>query len=69
MDISIFGKNLKNARLKLGMSQSQFAQKLKVSQSQISKLELGKVEPTVNILFAVYKNFDVSLDELLDGIE
>ncbi|MBD5092290.1 MAG: helix-turn-helix transcriptional regulator [Clostridiales bacterium] len=69
MDISFFGKNLRNLRLELNMSQAKFAQILDVSQSQISKLECGKTEPTVNIAFAIVRKFDISWEELFDGIE
>ena len=69
MDISVFGNNLRNLRLELNMSQAKFAQILNVSQSQISNLECGKTEPTVNIAFAIVRKFDISWEELFDGIE
>ena len=64
-----FGKNLRELRLELNMSQAKFAQRLNVSQAQISNLECGKTEPTINIAFAIVQKFDISWEELLDGIE
>ena len=64
-----FGKNLRELRLDLNMSQAKFAQRLNVSQAQISNLECGKTEPTISTAFAIVRKFDISWEELFDGIE
>ena len=69
MNISIFGKNVKRLRIEFGLSQAKFAKRLNVRQQYISKLENNKIEPTVNIMFAIAQKFDVPIEELLDGIE
>lgn len=69
MNISAFGKNVKRLRTEFGLSQAGFAKRLNVSQQYISKLENNIIEPTVNIMFAIIRKFDVPIEELLDGIE
>ena len=39
-----FGADLKNARLKAGLSQEEMADKIYVSHSTVSRLERGKIE-------------------------
>ena len=69
MSIATFGKNLKRIRTELGMSQTALAKVLHTSQQHISRLELGQVEPTINIAFAIVRKLNISWEELLDGVE
>lgn len=52
---------LKQAREKSGMSQGQLARKIDVKQSAISRLEAGRVNPTLNFLKKVILALNLKL--------
>jgi len=49
----------------LGLSKKEFAEKLNVEQSTYGKYELGKRQPSLEILLRITELFDVSADYLL----
>jgi transcriptional regulator with XRE-family HTH domain len=49
------------------MRQEQLASQLGVSQAQLSKVETGKVAPTLEILLGVSTKFGKSLDWIVKG--
>lgn len=57
--------NLKKIRNERNMTQCEVAQALNISQSAYSFYEKGRNEPNVQILLALSKIFDVSIDYLL----
>jgi transcriptional regulator with XRE-family HTH domain len=49
------------------VSQDEFARKLSISQSQLSKYERGIVAPPADVLIRIKEQFRVSIDWLLTG--
>lgn len=64
-----FGKRIKCAREELKMTQAQFAQLLKTSQTTISKYERGEQLPGIDVLATISKETKKSADWLLFGNE
>lgn len=56
-------KKLRDARIKLGISQKKAAQKVGISQMMISHLERGKQTPSDENLHKIYALYGLSLDE------
>jgi transcriptional regulator with XRE-family HTH domain len=63
------GKRIREVRNKLGLSQTEFADLVKSTQSSISGYELEDVPVPADILLNIVKECDVSADWLLLGIE
>ena len=59
------GDRLRTARAARGLSLRALAQRLGVSPSLISQVETGRARPSVKTLYALARELDVSLDELL----
>ncbi|MFD3005108.1 helix-turn-helix domain-containing protein [Thermus tengchongensis] len=59
------GQKLRELRLKRGLSQTKLAQKVGVSQTFISALEMGLKQPSLKTLLALADALSVSPDELL----
>jgi DNA-binding XRE family transcriptional regulator/mannose-6-phosphate isomerase-like protein (cupin superfamily) len=55
---------LRSAREGLGMSQRELAARVNVSPSMISQIEAGQSQPSVNTLYAIVTELDISMDEL-----
>jgi transcriptional regulator with XRE-family HTH domain len=49
------------------VTQDEFAKKLGISQSQLSKYERGIVAPPADVLMRIKEEFRVSIDWLLNG--
>lgn len=58
--------NIRSLRQQLGLSQTQFAQKLGVTQGTVSQWENGRIQPEIEMLVYMASEFDISLDALLD---
>lgn len=63
------GKFIKEKRLECEMTQEQLAEKLHVSNKSVSKWELGKCMPSIDLLIPLCKNLGIELNELLEGRE
>ena len=61
----ILGIQLKIYREKSGLSQSQLAAKLNISQQAVSKWENGKTFPDIQNLILLSNIFQITLDELV----
>ena len=61
-----FGSRLKEVREKKNMSQEALANEANISISQISRIELGKVNATISTLDALASALKISLRELLN---
>lgn len=59
------GAKLRELRLRDGMSQEQFAERLDISRSAVAKWESGAGTPETENLIVIAKEFSVSLDWLL----
>lgn len=64
-----FGENLKYFRKVNKISQRDFAEKLNTTQQRVSEWECDKVEPSLYNIIKILKVFDISFEELTDGIE
>lgn len=63
-----FNENLKEARLKSGLSQKELSENIGVAKSTYSLYESGKREPNVNTIKKIASTLNVSADILL-GID
>ncbi|MCF0054902.1 helix-turn-helix domain-containing protein [Dyadobacter sp. CY356] len=59
-------KRIRDLRVKKGFKQEYVARKAKMSQSNYSQIETGKIEPTISQIMIFAKIFEVPLDKLLD---
>ena len=62
------GENIKKMRKKLKITQDELAEKLSVTRQAVSNWENGKTEPDIETLTNISQIFDISIDELVDGI-
>ena len=60
-------KQIEFLRRKKGWSQAELASRLHISPSTIGMYEQGRREPPIDILVAMSKEFDVSIDYLITG--
>lgn len=67
MDPVKIGKFISDMRKKNGMTQSDLASKLNVTNQAVSKWENGRGIPDVEMLKSLSEVFNINIDELLDG--
>ena len=65
----MLAKQIKNLRVKAGMSQLQLAEKLSVRPSAVGMYEQGRRTPSVDMIILIAKVFGVSLDYLIIGAQ
>ncbi len=63
--MSLAGKNLKYLRKLRGMTQEEFANKLRIKRSLLGAYEEERAEPRIDVLEVVSEQFKLTLDELL----
>jgi transcriptional regulator with XRE-family HTH domain len=66
-DLKAIGLRIR--RLRGNVRQQEFAQQLGLSQGQLSKVERGRIAPTLEVLLAVSNRFGKSLDWIVRGAE
>ena len=66
MDQEKIGKFIKDLRIKNNLTQKEFADKYNVTYQAVSKWENGKNMPDLSLLKDICKDFDVSLDDLIN---
>lgn len=64
-DLKAIGARVRS--LRGAVLQGQFAPKLGISQGQLSKIESGKIAPTLDVLLKLASRFDKSLDWIVTG--
>jgi len=64
--LTAIGRRLRQVR-GFETSQTEFAQRLGISQSQLSKYERGQAAPTAEVLRRLKDSFGISIDWLLTG--
>ena len=64
-----FGAYILQRRRELGMTQKEFAEKLYVTESAVSKWERGLSYPDITLLLNICSVLDISEHELLTGSE
>lgn len=63
------GTHLRAARVDRGLSLREMARRVGVSASFVSQVELGKAKPSLGTLYGFLSVLDLSLDELMPGVE
>ena len=64
-----FGENLKYYRKINNINQKEFAKQLSTTQQRVSEWECNKVEPSLYNIVRILNVFQISFEELIDGIE
>lgn len=64
-DLKSVGSRIRS--LRAGILQEEFASQLGISQAQLSKIERGRVAPTLEVLVALAARFGKSLDWIVTG--
>lgn len=64
--IKEFGKNLRKIRLSKKMSMQTLAYTINVEYSQISRIELGKINTSLNTIYEISEALDVPLQLFFD---
>ena len=62
VDIIVFGYKVKERRLDLNLSQSELAERIGIDQSDLSKVEKGRANPTYKMMKRITKALDCKLD-------
>lgn len=62
------GKRLKERRLKQGLSQEQFAERIGIHRTYVGSIERGEKAITVKTLNKICKSLDTNLSEFLKNI-
>lgn len=63
------GRNIKIERIRKDLTQEEFAERIDMSLSYVSKLEQGITSPTAIVLYKMSKILDVSMEDFFDKIE
>ena len=64
-----FGENLKYFRKLNKINQQEFAKKMQTTQQRVSEWECNKVEPSLYNILRILSVFEITFEELTDGIE
>lgn len=62
----MLGKNIKNRREEIGLTQQELAEKVNVDRSMISKLEKNKTLPSISTLESLAQALKMSISELIE---
>lgn len=62
-------KNLIKFRIDLGLNSKEMAERLKLKAPAYSRLENGKKKATIDLVYALSNEFDVSKEKALDVLE
>ncbi len=65
LDLKAIGARVR--ALRATVLQDEFAPKLGISQGQLSKIESGKIAPTLDVLVKLASRFDKSIDWIVTG--
>lgn len=63
------GDNLKALRKLHHINQKEFAEKMNTTQQRVSEWECNKVEPSLFNIMKILRVFDITFEELTDGME
>ncbi len=59
------GRNIRNRREKIGLYQSELAERAEITQAQISRIERDKREPSLSTIKKIASVLRCSVDELI----
>ena len=63
----LVGSNVRRLRLKQGFTQERLAVRVSLSSDYVSRLELGKENPTVEVLYRISSALGVGITSLFDA--
>lgn len=66
--MSKFAENIREMRRKLQLTQKEMAQKIGISQGNLSGLEAGKFEPSSTVLMKFAAFFNVEMENLMGDV-
>lgn len=66
LNLQIISKKITEKRKQIGMTQNELADALYVTRQAVSKWEMGKSLPSIEVLLEMTELFDVTIDYLLD---
>ena len=69
LNLDLISKKIIEKRKQKGMTQNELADALFVSRQAVSKWEMGKSLPSIEVLLEMTELFDVTIDYMLDGSE
>ena len=64
-----FGKTVRRRRLRLGLSQEDFAEKAEIHRTYVSSIELAKIEVGIGVAYKLAKALKTSLSKLIRNAE
>ncbi|BCR35146.1 helix-turn-helix transcriptional regulator [Mariniplasma anaerobium] len=67
LNLEIISKKIIEKRKQIGMTQNELADALYVTRQAVSKWEMGKCLPSIDVLIEMTELFDVTIDYMLDG--
>ena len=66
--LKAFGAHLKKMRTSKGISGAEFARQLDIEQSNFTRLEKGRTNPSVYLIKKICDVIDISMSEFFKGI-
>lgn len=63
------GRNIKIERIRKDLTQEEFAERIDMSLSYVSKLEQGITSPTAIVLYKMSKILNIRMEDFFDKIE
>lgn len=69
LNLDVISKKIHEKRKQIGLTQDELADRLYVSRQAVSKWEMGKSLPSLEVLLEMTELFDVTIDYMLDGSE
>ena len=66
---TMLGEEIRNARVKAGLTQEELSFQAKISRQYVSLLELNQKSPTIDVFMRVCKAMGVSAAEIIGRIE
>lgn len=69
LNLELISRKISEKRKQKGMTQEELADVLFVSRHAVSKWEMGKSLPSLDVFLELTKLFDVTIDYMLDGSE
>lgn len=63
--LQTIGKNIKSHRVRLKLTQSEFADKAMIHRNYVCKIENGQVNPTILLLLKIVEALEIEIDDLL----
>jgi len=64
-----FGEHIKKIRITKGLTMSEFARRCYMESSNIARIEVGRINPSLFVLKKLALGLEVNLEELLKGFD